>query len=169
MDNYPHLTLERRKRLFTGAVAIAAICAQYTTLLMAQPEVNNPPQTRASNAQWNDQEVTTLINFLYDHCSEGTGGHFKPKVFGSAAQFINDDEELALNQLGPPKTSKSVRNKWILLKNVYYAIEKYCNQTGVHWDNEVGAGIQDPAAAGVWTTYGQNNNLISPFHNKGWE
>ncbi|KAG1849748.1 hypothetical protein F4604DRAFT_1934776 [Suillus subluteus] len=102
------------KRLFAGAVAITAICAQYTTLLMAQPEVNNPPQTRAPNAQWNDQEVTTLIDFLYDHCSEGTGGHFKPKVFGSAAQFINNDEELALNQLGPPTSGNRPENDTFL-------------------------------------------------------
>jgi hypothetical protein len=88
MDCYPHLTLERRKRLFAGAVAITAICAQYTTLLMAQPEVHAPPQFKAPPpAQWNDGETAALVDYLYDHRSEAEGaGNFirkspRPRFF----------------------------------------------------------------------------------------
>ncbi|KAG1802675.1 uncharacterized protein HD556DRAFT_1303970 [Suillus plorans] len=167
MDYTTHLSLERRQRLFAGALAITATCAQYTTLLMAQPEVH---QARVPHAQWNDGEITALINYLYDHRSDAEGGgNFKTKVLADAADHINSDEDLAATRMGPPKTAKSVRNKWTLLKSTYHAIEKYCNQTGVHWGNENGGGIAGPAATAVWESYIQKNPLIWPFRTKGWE
>ncbi|KAG2358580.1 hypothetical protein BDR07DRAFT_1489335 [Suillus spraguei] len=90
-DVYPYLTLEQHKRLFAGAVAITAICAQYTTLLMAQPEVNAPPQSKAPPTQWNDGKTAALVNYLYDHCSEAeVAGNFKQQVLSSAAEYINN-------------------------------------------------------------------------------
>ncbi|KAG2052217.1 hypothetical protein BDR06DRAFT_973203 [Suillus hirtellus] len=155
------------QRLFAGALAITATCAQYTTLLMAQPEVH---QARVPHAQWNDGEIAALINYLYDHCSDAEGGgNFKTKVLADAAEHINSDEDLAAAQMGPPKIAKSVCNKWTLLKSTYHAIKKYRNQTGVHWGNENGGGITGPAAAAVWESYVQKNPLMRPFCTKGWE
>ncbi|KAG2059958.1 hypothetical protein BDR06DRAFT_967500 [Suillus hirtellus] len=139
---------------------------------MAQPEVH---QARVPHAQWNDGEIAALINYLYDHRSDAEGGgNFKTKVLADAAEHINSDEDLAAAQMGPPKTAKSVCNKWTLLKSTYHAIEKYCNQTGVHWGNENGGGIAGPAAAAVWELYVQliyywKNPLMWPFCTKGWE
>lgn len=113
MDFYPHLTPEQRKRLFASAVVITVICAQYTTLLMAQPEVHAPPQFKALPAQWNDSETAALVDYLYDHCSEAEGaGNFKQQVLSSAAEYINNHEALQSTRAGPLKTAKSTRNKW---------------------------------------------------------
>ncbi|KAG1876150.1 hypothetical protein C8R48DRAFT_553288, partial [Suillus tomentosus] len=121
---------------------------------------------------WNDVETVTLVDYLYDHRSEAEGaGNFKQQVLGSAAEFINNHEALQSTHAGPLKTAKSTRNKWTSLKNIFHAIEKYRNQTGVHWDNETGAGIEGTAAAAVWTSadFCQANNLMRPFRNRGWE
>ncbi|KAG2059783.1 hypothetical protein BDR06DRAFT_1003344 [Suillus hirtellus] len=101
---------------------------------------------------------------IYNHCSDAEGGgNFKTKVLADAAEHINSDEDLAAAQMGPPKTAKSVCNKWTLLKSTYHAIKKYRNQTGVHWGNENGGGITGPAAAAA------KNPLMRPFCTKGWE
>jgi hypothetical protein len=118
MDVCPHLTLERRKRLFAGAVTITAICAQYTTLLMAQPEVNALPQSRAPSAHWNEAKTTALVDYLYDHRSEAEGGNFKQQVLSSAAEFINNHEVLQSTRIGPLKTVKSTWNKWTLVSPI---------------------------------------------------
>ncbi|KAG1831729.1 hypothetical protein EV424DRAFT_1314042, partial [Suillus variegatus] len=137
---------------------------------MAQPGVNVPPQSKAPPAQWNDAETAALVDYLYNHRSEAEGGgNFKQQVFSSAAEYINNHEMLQSTQAGPLKTAKSTRNKWTSLKNTFHAIEKYRNQTGVHWDNETGGGIEGPSAATVWTSYTKANNLMRPFCNKGWE
>ncbi|KAG1736415.1 uncharacterized protein EDB91DRAFT_1250039 [Suillus paluster] len=137
---------------------------------MAQPEVNAPPQAKLPHAQWSDGEITALVNYLYEHHSDAEGaGNFKPQVYAAAGNAINIDEALQLTWMGLPKTEKSTRNKWTWLKNIYYAIEKYRNQTGVHWDNENGAGIEGPAVAVVWMLYLKSNQSMHPFRNKGWE
>jgi hypothetical protein len=112
MDDHPHLTLEQQGKLFAGAVFITAICAQYTTLLMAQPEVHSN-QGKVPHAQWSDNEITALVDYLYEHRSNAEGGgSFKTKVLADAADYINNNEDLATTRMGPPKTAKSVRNKW---------------------------------------------------------
>ncbi|KAG1809450.1 hypothetical protein EV424DRAFT_1350015 [Suillus variegatus] len=99
---------EQCKRLFAGAVTITVICAQYTTLLMAQPGVNVPPQSKAPPAQWNDAETAALVNYLYNYRSEAEGGgSFKQQVLSSAAEYINNHETLQSTQAGPLKTAKS--------------------------------------------------------------
>jgi hypothetical protein len=35
----------------------------------------------------------------------------------------------------------------------YMAIQQYRSQSGVHWDNTIGAGIEDEAALSVWNEY----------------
>ncbi|KAG1820577.1 uncharacterized protein BJ212DRAFT_1297943 [Suillus subaureus] len=163
MDIYPHLTLERCKRLFAGAVVITVICAQYTTLLMAQPEVNAPCQPKAPSVHWNEDDIATLIDYLYEHHSQAEGGgNFKQQVLENAAVFINTHKPLQAKQSGALKTAKAVQSKWTLLKATFNSIEKYCNQTGVHWDNETGAGIKGSVADAV-------NQPMHSFHNKGWE
>ncbi|KAG1771391.1 hypothetical protein EV702DRAFT_1202000 [Suillus placidus] len=96
------------------------------------------------------------------------GGNFKKPALTSAADSINN-KTLKSTRAGPLKTANSVRNKWTSLKQIYNAIEKYCNQTGVHWDNEIGAGIEGSAADAVWATYIKANSSMHPFRTKGWE
>ncbi|KAG0701983.1 hypothetical protein DFH29DRAFT_875514 [Suillus ampliporus] len=131
---------------------------------------NAPPQPKVPHAQWNDNEVTALVNYLYEHRTEGEGGGgFKQHSFNNAAEYLNTKEDLKANWQGPPKTWSSVRNKWTTIKGIYNAIENYHNQTGVHWNNVNGAGIDRAAAGSVWTTYLKTNGVMRPFCNKGWE
>ncbi|KAG2074402.1 hypothetical protein BDR04DRAFT_1007954, partial [Suillus decipiens] len=137
---------------------------------MAQPEVHSN-QGKVPHAQWSDSEITALVDYLYEHRSNAEGGgNFKTKVLADAADYINNNEDLATTHMGPPKTTKSVRNKWTsVCLDIFNAIEKYRNQTGVHWDNQNGAGIAGSAAENVWGTYIQKNPLMRQFRNKGWD
>lgn len=91
-----------RRRLWAGTVAISALCAQYTTVLMALPEAAAP------RAFWNDVETTELVNYLHDKRSEGdSSGNFKPFTYNAAAKHIATH----LSQ-GPAKTGAMCRTKW---------------------------------------------------------
>ncbi|KAG1822056.1 uncharacterized protein BJ212DRAFT_1477885 [Suillus subaureus] len=139
---------------------------------MAQPEVNAPCQPKAPSVHWNEDNIATLIDYLYEHHSQAEGGgNFKQQVLENAAVFINTHEPLQAKQSGALKTAKAVQSKWTLLKATFNSIEKYCNQTGVHWDNETGAGIEESAADAVWKSYlaVKVNQPMHSFCNKGWE
>ncbi|KAG2139143.1 uncharacterized protein EDB93DRAFT_1253068 [Suillus bovinus] len=83
---------------------------------------------------------------------------------------INDDPNLQPLRIGLAKTIKMVKSKWASLKSIHHAIDKYCNQTGTHWDNANGAGIHGPAATTVWDSYVvlSSNSHMHPFRNTGW-
>jgi hypothetical protein len=59
-------------------------------------------------ANWNDQEMMALIDFLVVHKGEaGDGANFKETIFRQAAAAI-----APLRTAGPAKTSKMCRIKW---------------------------------------------------------
>jgi hypothetical protein len=94
------------RRRWAGALAITTLCVQFTTFIMAQP-----PKEKAN---WNEQEVTALINYLYEHRAEaGDGGSFKNTTFNAAAAHIGP----FLTQ-GPPKTAKRCKTKWMAVCRV---------------------------------------------------
>jgi len=84
-----------------GVITIAALCAQYTTVLMALPEASSP------KAFWNDIETRELINFLHEKRSEGEAGNFKPTTYNAAAKYIVGH----LSQ-GPTKTGAMCKMRW---------------------------------------------------------
>jgi hypothetical protein len=88
--------------LQAGVIAIAALCAQYTLVLMI-------PQSKSSpKAQWNEQEVTALLEYLNGHKAEaGDGGSFKMSTLNAAATHIQQH----LTQ-GPVKTGRMCKTKW---------------------------------------------------------
>ncbi|KAG1741141.1 hypothetical protein EDB19DRAFT_1908167 [Suillus lakei] len=134
---------------------------------MAQPEAHENP-TRHTPAHWINEEITALVNHMYDNCASGdTASNFKPPVYTSALSVINDDPCLQPLQIGPVKTAKMVKSKWGSLKSIHHAIDKYHNQTGTHWDSANGAGIHGPAASAVWNSYIPNSQM-RPFRNTGW-
>lgn len=99
----------RRQRLHTSVIALAAICASFTTVLMAQPEVTQ--QTDSSKAHWQDAEVDVLLHHLIENrASGGDGGNFSMPTYNSAAAAINTDG--TIQTIGPPKTGKMVKTKW---------------------------------------------------------
>ena len=92
-------------RIYTGVLAITALCMQYTAVVMSTPA---QPSTKAS---WNDQEVTALIAYLYEHQFETEGaGNFKKPAWNGAAGHI-----ASMLTRGPQKTSKMCQSKWVLV------------------------------------------------------
>jgi hypothetical protein len=93
----------QRKVLIT-AIALVALCTQLTKI-MALPSAS----AEKERAKWNDRETTELIQYLWEHRSEGgDGGGFKPPTFKAAAEHI-----APYHTSGPVKTTKSVQTKWI--------------------------------------------------------
>lgn len=91
-----------QRRLRAGAAAITALCAHYTTVLMATSSEKLP------KAHWNDAEVDALVDYLHDHKAEaGDGGNFKSNTLNAAATHIKQH----LSQ-GTVKTGKMCKGKW---------------------------------------------------------
>jgi hypothetical protein len=101
-------------RLWAGAAAITALCAHYTTVLMATSSV------QSAKARWSDSEVNALLDYLHEHKAEaGDGGNFKANTFNGAAARIKQH----LSQ-GPTKTSKMCKGKWISVCQFFdFAVE----------------------------------------------
>ena len=104
-----HLQPRQRKLLFAGVIAVSTICAQYTTLLMAHEDTGEEVQeVERQIANWNDAETVGLVQYLYEHRSEGSGnGNFKAQTLNNAAKSI-----ATLRSMGPVKSGKMVRTKW---------------------------------------------------------
>lgn len=114
MDNRSQ-TSSKWHRLYLGAVVIAALCAQYTTLLIATPSemTQAPTGTSSERANWNDEETTALVDYLYEHQSEaGDGGNFKQSTSNAAAVHI-----APLLTLGTKKSGNMCKTKWESVSN----------------------------------------------------
>ena len=92
-------------RVWGGAIPIITLCAQYSTLLMATGS------TSGSKAQWNDNEITALLQYLESQKSMTEGvGSFKEVVWNNAPEAIKDQ-----HTRGPVKIAKMCRNKWLVV------------------------------------------------------
>lgn len=61
-------------------------------------------------AQWNIEEINTLLDYLLENSSEaGDGYNFKLSTFNAAAGVLAKAQLLSA---GPPKTGKRCRTKW---------------------------------------------------------
>jgi hypothetical protein len=113
-----HIRLDskRRRKLLVGSVAVTALCAQYATLLMAtQASTSTGPALVApERANWSDEEVTTLVNYLYENrAAAGDGGNFKQTIFNAVAVEI-----APLLKQGAKKTGVMCKTKWASVKQV---------------------------------------------------
>ncbi|KAF8803320.1 hypothetical protein BYT27DRAFT_7110277, partial [Phlegmacium glaucopus] len=123
--------------------------------------------TPSDKAQWNDQEVSALLDFLLEKKSEiGDAGMFKMGTFNAAAAHIT-----GYCTSGPAKTGKMCKTKWRALKTTYSSIQKYQETSGTHWDNKTGATISTPAEENVWNDYIKikPNAPMRSFRMKGWD
>jgi hypothetical protein len=101
--------LARRRQILSSALALAVLCAQHATLIMA---------TSTDKANWNTEETASFVDHLYDHRSEITdAGMFKMATFNAAAQHI-----APLHTLGPVKTGKMCKTKWRTVRSIYLCI-----------------------------------------------
>ncbi|KAG2369307.1 hypothetical protein BDR07DRAFT_1267752 [Suillus spraguei] len=99
--------------------------------------------TQQPKAQWNFDEINTLLTYLILVKSLMAGVTFKEATFNEAAQQI-----MSKRTHGLLKTRAQCKNKWTLL--TYHAILAYRSRSGCHWDDEHGANINGPAAEAVW-------------------
>jgi hypothetical protein len=64
-----------------------------------------PTTSKAPRANWNDAEITALINYLIEHMAEvGDGGNFKKATFTGALGAVGPH-----HSAGPQTASDSVR------------------------------------------------------------
>src|SRR5262245_39537972 len=89
----------KEQRLVFGiSTSLIILCAEYAVLMSAKQE----------SAQWDEGEVSALVNYLSEHRSEaGDGGNFKASTFNAAAEAIQP-----FHKLGPQKTSVMCKRKW---------------------------------------------------------
>ncbi len=72
--------------------------------------------SQSQKASWNDDEVTALLNHLFEHKTGTDGvGNFKEPVWNSAIPKI---APLLTN--GPPKNVKMCQNKWTGVECFFY-------------------------------------------------
>ena len=78
----------QRNCFLISAVAAAATCIAYGTMLMAQlaeeqeAEHLEESRKRQERTQWSESEVEALVNYLCDHHSErGDSGNFKEPTY----------------------------------------------------------------------------------------
>ncbi|KIK90533.1 hypothetical protein PAXRUDRAFT_801372 [Paxillus rubicundulus Ve08.2h10] len=126
-----------------------------------------PPRASGeSKANWNKQEVNALITFLNKHCASAEGArNFKAPIYN---QLVTEVAPYLTS--GPTKNATQCRTKWraIQIKTIFSEIEKYQNLSGMHWDNENGAGINGMDAEAVWEADVKDHKALCPFKTSRW-
>ena len=95
--------LARKRCVWAAALTLITLCAQVATTIMA-----TTPTAPSDKAQWNEDEIMALADFLLEHKSEiGDAGMFKMGTFNAAAGHI-----VVHHTLGPTKTGNMCKTKW---------------------------------------------------------
>jgi len=93
------IAITRTRRIRSIVHAVVKIFTVFALSLMTTEA--------GARANWKDQEVSALVDYLLEHKAEaGDGGNFKESTFTRAAAHIND------LQLGVAKTTKQCHSKW---------------------------------------------------------
>ncbi|KAG2365550.1 hypothetical protein BDR07DRAFT_1481166 [Suillus spraguei] len=123
--------------------------------------------SHTDRAVWTNTETDHFLLYLFNNQDKvGDTGNFKDLTYNGAAEAISE-----YLQHGPQKTGVMCKTKWASLKQTYNAIQKYCQQSGVHWNNTTGANIQGDAAASVWNEYvsKKGNSVMHLFRISGYQ
>jgi hypothetical protein len=90
-----------RQHLVNTALSLAVVYTQFIVLLMAT-------SAQQEKANWNDAETAGLVEYLWEHRSEGgDGGTFKDVTMRAAAEYIADK-----HTIGPIKLLKHCKTKY---------------------------------------------------------
>jgi hypothetical protein len=74
--------------------------------------------SKAPRTNWNDAEITALINYLIEHIAEvGDGGNFKKAMFTGALRAVGP------HSAGPQKTASMCKSKYQSVSWVYPMIQ----------------------------------------------
>jgi hypothetical protein len=77
------------------------------------------PTSKAPRANWNDAEITALIDYLVKHMAEvGDGGNFKKAMFAGALRAVGP-----YHSAGPQKTASMCKLKYQSVSWVYPMIQ----------------------------------------------
>jgi hypothetical protein len=80
-----------------------------------------PPATtsKAPRANWNEAEITALIDYLVEHIAEvGDGGNFKKATFTGALRTVGPHHSAS-----PPETALICKSKYQSVSWVYPMIQ----------------------------------------------
>jgi hypothetical protein len=107
IDSVPQLPLQHRLRAtFTGLIKSMSTTLPTTT-------------SKAPRANWNDAEITALINYLVEHMAEvGDGGNFKKATFTGALGAVGPH-----HSAGHQKTALMCKSKYQSVSWVYPMIQ----------------------------------------------
>ncbi|KAG2354253.1 hypothetical protein BDR07DRAFT_1210496, partial [Suillus spraguei] len=120
----------------------------------------------ADRAVWTDTETDQVLLYLFNNWDKvGDTGNFKDVTYNCAAEAISE-----YLQSVTVASSERCRAMISALKQTYNVIQKYHQQSGVHWDNTQGANIEGEAAGSVWNEYisKKGNSIMRPFRVSGW-
>jgi hypothetical protein len=155
----------------------------------SQQTASSGPKTRQRAATkpkeewavWSEEELSTYLQFLFQHRSEmGDGSNFKKKTFSAAAEHMEQSGRAS----GGEKDWEACRSKWqkvcgnIILfqsfllmfpkvKKIYEVIGDIKAHTGWTWSNETGASIT-VMNSDSWVNFLKKHPLAKPFRNAGW-
>ena len=63
--------------------------------------------TSKEHVHWTDEEITALVNYLYDHWAEGEGGSFKKQTYQGAVTYLQP-----VHKQGGLKDFNSIKEKF---------------------------------------------------------
>ena len=59
------------------------------------------------HVHWTDEEISALVDYLYDHRAEAEGGSFKKQTYQGAVTYLKP-----FHKQGGPKDSTSIKEKF---------------------------------------------------------
>ena len=90
-------------RLWAAAIAITVLCVQQAIVIM---DTSKPTQEK-EKASWTDQEMSELVEYLYNNWSQaGDNGNFKMSTFNAAVEHL-----APFKKGGATKTGKICKTK----------------------------------------------------------
>ncbi|KAG2086957.1 uncharacterized protein F5147DRAFT_588345, partial [Suillus discolor] len=100
-------------------------------------------------AVWTDTEIDQFLLYLSNNQDKiSNTGNFKDPIYNGAAEAIYE-----YLQQGPAKTGTMYKTEMGIIKQTFNAIQKYCQQSGVHWDKIGGVNVEGDASTSVWNEY----------------
>jgi hypothetical protein len=106
IDSVPKLPLQHHLKM-TFTRLITHFSKSMSTTLPATT-------SKASRANWNDAEITALVNYLVKHIAEVDGGNFKETMFTGALRAVGPH-----HSVGPSKTASVCKSKYQSVSWVY--------------------------------------------------
>ncbi|KAG1794933.1 uncharacterized protein BJ212DRAFT_1244727, partial [Suillus subaureus] len=111
---------------------------------------------------WSLADEMRLVDYIADkHSKVGDGTNFTRTFWNNAALHMAAGPVPE----GAPKMADSCQSKWSRI--MFKVVDKLSNTSGVSYDFEKGANIDDEGET-MWMDYISKNPNAKAFKNKGW-